>query len=283
MVDLLQQLDQIKDQAQTLVTDIARNAPAADLHASALDMLLNIVNTRNNAALSLARTAGPSAPPSARLITEDVVSAEIARVGRKLPRWASNQDQINSRILTLFLQLAREGHSPISEEALGAAYGDTAEFQRNFMQMKAIAPNNHAKVFDVANNIVSIWEPVKVLVKKYEEMVLGEAGPDSSETRDNANPTRGLNMEKKLNSVGKQAFVDHYKLFEQHAKGFVSREDAVAQLVDQGVSNDAGAAIRVGNAKAIFDHGWEHNALRVILASQRLPHKVLAKAKGLLG
>lgn len=242
-------------------------------------MLLRIVNVRNSAAQILTATGStPTAQPQSS--DEDIAATEIARVRRKLPRWERNQDQINSRILTLFLQLVREGHTPITEENLAAAYGDTAEFQRNFMQMKVIAPNNHAKVFDVANNIVSIWPPVSDLVKKYEESVLGTADSPANEQ---GTLMKGTEMERKLNSVGKQAFVDHYELFKKHATGQISREDAIAHLVDEGVSNDAGAAIRVGNAKAIFENGWEQDALRMVLASRRLPHTVVSRARALLG
>ena len=282
MNDLLEQLDQLKQQAQALVSDIARNAPPSNLHASALEMLLSIVNVRNNAAQILPATGSIPAgqPPSS---DENVVASEVERVGRKLPRWERNQDQINSRILTLFLQLVRGGHTPITEDDLGAAYGDTAEFQRNFMQMKVIAPNNHAKVFDVANNIVSIWPPVSDLVNEYEESVLGSEGAANSPAHGQVTLMKGTEMERKLNSVGKQAFVDHYELFMKHAMGQISRQDTIANLVDKGVSNDAGAAIRVGNAKVIFDNGWERDALRLVLASRRLPHTVVSKARALLG
>lgn len=278
MTDLLQQLDELQDQAQALVGDIAKDASYADLHTNALAMLLSIVNLRNSAAQK--QVASPGDPPST---SHDDITAEIARVSRKLPRWARNQTQINSRILTLFLEIRRDGHSRITEDDLSRAYGDASEFYRNFMQMKAIAPNNNAKVFDVINNVITIWEPVKHLVDDYERTVLDLAPSSEASTNGHGNEMRGIDMERKLNSVGKQAFVEHYELLQRFAAGSISREDAIAKLVDQGVSNDAGAAIRVGNAKLIFENAWESEALRLVLASKRLPHTVVSEARNLLG
>jgi len=282
MSDLLRQLDELQDQAQTLVGDIARDASYADLHTKALAMLLSIVNLRNSAAQNQVASPGVPRghPPST---SHDDITAEIARVSRKLPRWARNQTQINSRILTLFLEIRRDGHSRITEDDLSQAYGDASEFYRNFMQMKAIAPNNHAKVFDVLNSVITIWEPVKHLVDDYERTVLDLAPSSDASTNGYGNEMRGFDMERKLNSVGKQAFVEQYELFQRFAAGSISREDAIAKLVDQGVSNEAGAAIRVGNAKLIFENAWESEALRLVLASKRLHHTILSEARSLLG
>jgi len=86
---------------------------------------------------------------------------------------------------------------------------------------------------------------------------------------------------RKLNSVGKQAFVENFNLFQTYASGRLSRDQAIKELVQLGVSNDSGAGIRVGNAKLIFDAGKEMDALSVILDSERMPPSVLAEARRL--
>lgn len=88
-------------------------------------------------------------------------------------------------------------------------------------------------------------------------------------------------LTRKLNSVGKQVFVEQYELFKMHAAGKIDRLRAVRALVDLGVSNESGAGIRVGNAKLIFDTGNEVDALEIILRSSRLPGSVVASAKRL--
>jgi hypothetical protein len=86
---------------------------------------------------------------------------------------------------------------------------------------------------------------------------------------------------RKLNSIGKQAFVEHFYLFKNHASGRINRNDAVDELVNLGISNEAGAGIRVGNAKLIFEAQQEADALGIILESKRLPISVIGEARRL--
>jgi len=86
---------------------------------------------------------------------------------------------------------------------------------------------------------------------------------------------------RKLNSVGKQVFVEHFDLFQKYTSGRLTREHAMNELVRLGVSNDSGAGIRVGNAKLIFEAGKEMDALSMILDSKRIPSSALAVARRL--
>ncbi|MCU8462382.1 hypothetical protein ABMX64_04635 [Vibrio vulnificus] len=88
-------------------------------------------------------------------------------------------------------------------------------------------------------------------------------------------------LDKKLKSVGKAAFVSHYELFLDFTKGEISRADAIETLVRQKVSNEAGAAIRIGNAKLIFENGRELDALELILQSNRVENKIRDLARKL--
>ena len=87
---------------------------------------------------------------------------------------------------------------------------------------------------------------------------------------------------RKLNSVGKQVFVERFDHFERYASGRLTRADGIATLVDEGVGNDSGAAIRLGNAKIIFDNCRELDALRIIVQSKRLPATVIQEARRLI-
>jgi hypothetical protein len=91
-----------------------------------------------------------------------------------------------------------------------------------------------------------------------------------------------MDLERKLNSVGKQAFVENYDIFKKYASGRIAREDAIEQLVKLGVSNEAGAAIRVGNAKLIFDAGKTLEALNLVLEAKRMPLDVTVEARKIM-
>ena len=88
---------------------------------------------------------------------------------------------------------------------------------------------------------------------------------------------------RKLNSVGKQAFVEHFDLFRKYASGQISRNEAINTLVVSKVSNEAGAGRRVSNAKLIFKANREADALGIILESKRMPATVINEAKRLIG
>ncbi|WP_135385881.1 hypothetical protein [Vibrio tasmaniensis] len=88
-------------------------------------------------------------------------------------------------------------------------------------------------------------------------------------------------LDKKLKSVGKAAFVSNYELFQNFTAGRISRADAIDTLVSQRVSNEAGAAIRIGNAKLIFENGRELDALDLVLQSNRVNNDIRDLARKL--
>lgn len=90
-----------------------------------------------------------------------------------------------------------------------------------------------------------------------------------------------VELARKLNSVGKQAFVEHFGLFQKYASGSISRDGAINELVKLGVSNESGAGIRVGNAKLIFEAKKEMEALSIVIESRRLSVAVIDAAKKL--
>jgi hypothetical protein len=87
---------------------------------------------------------------------------------------------------------------------------------------------------------------------------------------------------RKLNSVGKKAFVENYETFQSYASGQMSRESAIDTLVSLCVSNEAGANIRVGNAKQIFNAGKQKAALIIICDSLHISRITQAQAGSLL-
>ena len=92
-----------------------------------------------------------------------------------------------------------------------------------------------------------------------------------------------MDLKRKLNSVGKQAFVENFEIFKKYASGRTTKEDAIEKLVNLGVSNEAGAAIRVGNAKLIFDAGKALEALNLVLEDKRTPLSVAVEARRIMG
>src|SRR5205823_3236626 len=84
-----------------------------------------------------------------------------------------------------------------------------------------------------------------------------------------------------LNSIGKGCFVTHYELFRD--KVLSDNLFVIEGLVKIERYTESGARIRVGFARAIFKARREHDALKIISESKRLPRQLTAKAKILLG
>ncbi|VVS90769.1 hypothetical protein [Desulfoluna spongiiphila] len=87
---------------------------------------------------------------------------------------------------------------------------------------------------------------------------------------------------RKLNSVGKEVFVRHFNLFELYSSGQLSKNEGISYFVSKKVSNSAGAAIRLGNAKVIFKYKMQYEALEIIIQSKKLPNLVIEKAYELI-
>jgi hypothetical protein len=98
-------------------------------------------------------------------------SDEIDKVNRRLKLWAKRPHQINSRILTAYLKLERQGVSPITEKSLNDAVGSESSFSSNLLQMRISAEKNHGKVFDQSGEKVTLWPPVIPAIREYEKLV----------------------------------------------------------------------------------------------------------------
>lgn len=90
---------------------------------------------------------------------------------------------------------------------------------------------------------------------------------------------------RKLNSVGKAAFVEHFSLFQSCAAAEITRQECIDTLVASGLSNSAGAAIRTGQASLIFRFHREYEALALVTSADVPPatikaaHDLIAKRK----
>jgi len=88
-------------------------------------------------------------------------SAEVQKVHRKVPRWLNNPSQYNYKILTAFMTLSNNNTTPISISLLEKHSNiEDNKFTSHFNQMKIISERNHAKVFDEAYGEVKLWEPI---------------------------------------------------------------------------------------------------------------------------
>lgn len=88
-----------------------------------------------------------------------------------------------------------------------------------------------------------------------------------------------LELQRKLQSVGKESFVRYFKLYESYAQGDVSHDVCVKQLVSDQVSNANGAHFRCESARKIFEHHFEIEALGEILRSKRMSEYVIFLAR----
>lgn len=157
-------------QAEDLVFDIGQNLSHKQLHASALALLKEIYTIENK---SEKLRNDEDRKMDGRHSDED---NEIQKVARKLRKWAEHQDQLNSKILTKFLDIKRGGSfAVITKGVLRDALPDIANFESNLQQMSAIYEKNHAKVFEIDDrSIITIWSPVQSYVDAYAKKVFGE-------------------------------------------------------------------------------------------------------------
>ena len=102
---------------------------------------------------------------------EELIVNEVNKVAHRLPRWANNPNQYNTRILKAYLTLKRELDCGITVEMIKTEYGDV-NFTSNFNQMIAIASRNHGKVFEVTGDYVDIWQPVLRYVQEFEDRTM---------------------------------------------------------------------------------------------------------------
>lgn len=175
-------IDKIKGQAKQLTIDISQigdGKTKEELHGDAIELLLSVNELETIYNQTYPKTQDVTQnKKEIRSITkskeEDLIGNEINKLHHRLPRWAKNQQQINSKILTLYLKLEEEGVSSITEQTLMERYNNHQEFYRNFPQMKTISTKNHGKVFDVQNGVVTIWEHARPIVQEYKNKVINK-------------------------------------------------------------------------------------------------------------
>lgn len=89
-------------------------------------------------------------------------------------------------------------------------------------------------------------------------------------------------LTRKLNSVGKTIFIEYFSAFKAYSEGRLSKDKCIELLVEKKVSNEAGASIRCGNAKRIFESKKECDALIIVSESTRLSSYLVDVAKKLI-
>ena len=95
------------------------------------------------------------------------------KVKNRLGLWAKPEKQknINARILNVFLKLKQSGNECVTKKNIQNQLPNISTFENNFNQMKMITKHNHGKIFEETNGYIEIWEPVRLLVSKYEQEV----------------------------------------------------------------------------------------------------------------
>lgn len=87
---------------------------------------------------------------------------------------------------------------------------------------------------------------------------------------------------RKLNSVGKTIFIEYFSTFKAYADGQLSKAQCIELLVSNGVSNESGSSIRLGNSKLLFEYNKVCGALNIVSKSKRLPPGVVRMAVQLI-
>ncbi len=101
------------------------------------------------------------------MMENQIIEKEIQKVRRRVPAWKLRTKQVNSRILSLFMELSDNGKNGVFLDMLFDEFGtkypeEVSLFARNYNQMKVLSEKNHGKVFDEdEEKTVRLWEPVK--------------------------------------------------------------------------------------------------------------------------
>lgn len=94
---------------------------------------------------------------------------EIDKVKSRVPRWKQKPDQINSRILNLYMTLSNNGTVRITYDQLKKQFQNLYEdsFDSNYNQMKYFGLRNHGKVFtERRDGSIILWEPIADFIKR---------------------------------------------------------------------------------------------------------------------
>lgn len=178
MKDIIITIKKMAKQLTINISQLGEGSTKEQLHGDALELLLEIhkLETVYFQTYSDSRNTSTEKKQShaVKIPDEDLVRHEINKIHRRLPSWANKQHQINSKILTLFLEMEEKIDSDITEQMLMEKYNNQPEFYRNFPQMKTVSSKNHGKVFDVQNGIIKIWEPIRGIVQEYKDIVFGK-------------------------------------------------------------------------------------------------------------
>ena len=150
-----------KNKAKDLTKSIAINIDKEGdrIYSEALDIV--IILTKLEEQMNLENTNKNIYPP-------DNIN-EINKVKRRVSKWKKNPYQCNYKILDAYFKIRKEKNN-ITKETLERyckeIYGSDFSFLINFSQMYNIAEKNHGKVFEVLNDEVKLWNPVKDFIEE---------------------------------------------------------------------------------------------------------------------
>ena len=166
---ILSLISELKAKTELHIANIQKEQRKSFLSTEAIEILMKMVELEQNYIYSYQPLDNerPTNPPLDEANTQD----EINKVCRRLKLWAKRPEQINSRILRLFLKMKEADDSDITVSSLMKHYGNDVEFIKNFPQLRHISSKNHGKVFDIQHDIVTIWSPVSSCVEAFRKNV----------------------------------------------------------------------------------------------------------------
>ena len=107
------------------------------------------------------------------------IFSEWGKAIHRIPRWASNTQQNNHKILKAFLELQQE-LGRVTLDALRKRCSDpighpetfVPHFDNNYAQMKFDNGNSHGKVFEEDAGYVTIWDRISDTLLRYRDYFL---------------------------------------------------------------------------------------------------------------
>ncbi len=126
----------------------------------------------------------------------------------------------------------------------------------------------------LSSNVVNN-ETVKFLIELKQRILEGCDEEKTSKTKNS------IDLEKTLRSIGKKAFVNCYNVFKQQKNGEIEN---IVDLIKKcgGTQKDNSVSTKASIGKKIFNANMELEALRNIIASNKVPEETKNKALKIL-
>ena len=104
-----------------------------------------------------------------QLDKETLIQLELKKIESRVPNWSRQYNHKAHQVMKAYCKLKKYKDN-ISVSELTSHCNHLPNPRTYISHMSDITPNNYAKVFEIQNNIIEIWNPAKDILSKYYEL-----------------------------------------------------------------------------------------------------------------